>query len=275
MPTTSGTYTASVYVKKGTASTAYIIPVHVGGAFTTTEAEFDLNAQTAVVISGLSGATAKIAEQNDGFFRISVTYALTASVTDHRMRVGMTGAVGDTLIYWGAQLEEGSFPTSYIPTAGTQVTRAADNCVRVLGDEFNQNEFTLFAVFTILGTGDGAIIGTNSSTITPAFLGEGTNEVIIDFREFDGGFYKSGSHIIVGQEYNLAFSWNGEVAKIFLDGALILTTGSTASNLFGTTTLFGLGKQGSGRVINVINKDFQIFPTTLSDAELITLTGGN
>jgi|SRR5690625_1046887 len=46
---------------------------------------------------------------------------------------------------WGAQLEQGSSPTSYIPTEGSQVTRAADIASVVeLSPWFNPNEGTIF-----------------------------------------------------------------------------------------------------------------------------------
>ena len=56
--------------------------------------------------------------------------------------------VGDEIEVWGAQLEEGSFPTSYIPTKGSTVTRPADEA-SITGSNFsswyNQNEGTFFS----------------------------------------------------------------------------------------------------------------------------------
>ena len=55
--------------------------------------------------------------------------------------------VGDGIFIWGAQLEAGSFPTSYIPTTSSTVTRAAD-VASITGTNFsswyNQSEGTVF-----------------------------------------------------------------------------------------------------------------------------------
>ena len=50
------------------------------------------------------------------------------------------------MYFWGAQMEEGDFPTSYIPTSGSTVTRPPDHAyirdVRVF-DFFNETEGTV------------------------------------------------------------------------------------------------------------------------------------
>jgi hypothetical protein len=59
--------------------------------------------------------------------------------------------IGDGSAYlWGAQLEQGSFPTSYIPTQASTRTRAADNA-SITGKNFsewyNQDEGTYYLMY--------------------------------------------------------------------------------------------------------------------------------
>jgi hypothetical protein len=59
-----------------------------------------------------------------------------------------TGDGTSGIYVWGAQVEEGAFPTSYIPTTASTVTRSAD-LVEMTGTNFsswyNQSEGTLYA----------------------------------------------------------------------------------------------------------------------------------
>ena len=64
-----------------------------------------------------------------------------------------TGDGTSGIYIWGAQLETGSFVTSYIPTSGSTVTRAQDSA-KITGtnltDFYNQPEGTIFADYKVI-----------------------------------------------------------------------------------------------------------------------------
>jgi hypothetical protein len=77
--------------------------------------------------------------------RISVTGTTNGATAG--ARIELTGVTNGTIL-WGAQLEAGAFPTSYIPTTTAAVTRSADVC-SISGSNFSawyrQDEGTVFA----------------------------------------------------------------------------------------------------------------------------------
>lgn len=129
------TYTASVFVKAGEMDR---VRLFLHGANTSTArciADFNLVTKSASILnqgtSGFDDATATIVEVGGGYFRVSLT-ATTDSNSGVSLRIysissSISTGDGNSGIYiWGAQLEGGSVPTSYIPTTSAQVTRAAD-----------------------------------------------------------------------------------------------------------------------------------------------------
>jgi len=132
-------------MKKGSSSSVYI--QGFAGATSWGRATFNLETGT---ITSVDAGTAKIENVGNGVYRCSVigtpstliNFTFTAPTT-----------TGDCYI-WGAQLEAGAFPTSYIKTEASQVTRSADSASMTganFSDWFNNSQGTMFADFRFNG----------------------------------------------------------------------------------------------------------------------------
>ena len=88
-----------------------------------------------------------------------------------------SNANGEEIHYWGAQMEAGAFPTSYIPTSGSTVTRAVD-FAKITGtnftDFYNDTEGTFFVeADTINPLYNDAITGFDGSNNNYTIVGTG------------------------------------------------------------------------------------------------------
>ena len=208
--------------------------------------------------------------------RVSVPY--TADATGFSRLLVRPNVSGVTFHVWGAQVEEGSYPSSYIPTAGAQVTRAADSCVRVLGDEFNKDAFTLFVEFEESGPFDEevsyAALSQDQVIGTKGFFAiqRRNNYNSLGVRLNDGNFTTIDTPASVGLKKAAASCRNGEVT-FCINGVVIGSLSNVKTN---DITLLFLGKYDNTNPTSglILNKDARLYPTALSDAELITLTGG-
>ena len=102
----------------------------------------------------LSNPGSGVEEFANGWFKITLTK--TNVSVGPAIYIGGYGGTSDNVSFglWGFQIEEGSFPTSYIPTSGSTVTRAADT-VSISGTDFtswfNYDQSTMYAEGVFIG----------------------------------------------------------------------------------------------------------------------------
>jgi len=166
------TYTASLWVKPGTGSgnTAFTMSLDAGTNVNRGRAIFNLvtGINTSIINDGaFTNTSGTITSYANGWYRLTVTTTSDAATT-LRFRPFFS-TIGSTVRIWGAQVEEGAFATSYIPTTTATATRAAD-VASITGTNFsswyNQTEGTMFvdAINThIIGTTRMFSVNTNNN----------------------------------------------------------------------------------------------------------------
>jgi len=257
---TAATYTASYFIKKTTgAQASYPIIAHYPAAATTSMAAVtvDTTNGTATPFTAYTGftgvsCTATCVSFNDSFWRVSVTFTgtavpwrhniIAAGTTDPTQSTGAaTSSVTGSAVFYGAQVELGSFASSYIATTTIAVARNADVLTYTGGDIPNLK--TLLCDFErasgVSGTG------------IMASLNDGTANNVSSIRIFDttarflglvGGAtqWSVEPAYTAGTRSKMAQSWATNDVKMAKDGAA-QTQDTTAT--MPTVTQLNVGHQ--------------------------------
>ena len=273
------TYTYSVYAKPAGRDWIVLSP---GGAWGF--AWFNISSGTiGTVTSGGSSATAAIQPVGNGWYRCSVT----ATAVDNRglqilMSTGnnvitYTGDGTSGVFIWGAQLEAGAFPTSYIQTVASQVTRAAD-AASMTGANFsswyNEAEGTLFInaspqASNALGYSLFEVNDTTASNRIGLFKLATTGNA--SMAVFVGGAIQANIN-------NGAWTASGKLAGAYAvnNFASVLNGGAASTDISGTLPLviqatIGARGDGGNRLTGTI-KQIVYYPRRLADSELQAIT---
>ncbi len=277
----TGVYRASVFAKADGYNYMEIGERATGGA----RAVFNLS--TGEIETQIASPDAKIEYYGNGWYRCSIEETMSSSSFAFRISVSdnatsdssWTGNGTDGILIWGAQLELGDYPTSYIPTTTASVTRSADTCNGSgTSAEFNDSEGVLFAEI------QGLVDPDDTSRYIALSDGTLSNSILIQFRNNgELRLFNSGTVLANTIYYeNIDLTENNKIAvkygtttgsyKVYLNGIE-----KTLNASFSATSMTGLNDLSFEYVTGGFNfvgkvKQLIVFNEALTDAELATLT---
>ena len=279
--TSGNDYTFSVFVKKGTGT--FVQLLYGSGAFGTMHQNFDI--ENGIIGSSSGDATAFINEYPNGWYRIGITDAATSTASGFGfVSLAQSNTASrlnsftssDDFYVWGAQFEQGSYPTSYISWDGSgTTTRAADVCNGSgTSAEFNDSEGGLFAEIAALandGTSRRLSIsdGSNNNQVSIIY---GSSNSISPTIYSGGSFQMGGSHTLTDQTdtIKVALKYSTNDAALWVNGTEVLTDTSVTTPTGLNQARFEYG--GGSNDFYGKCKQLIYFNEALSDSELETLT---
>jgi hypothetical protein len=273
---TSGlSYTVSVYAKANNKNFLYF-----------TDIDNQLNAVWFDLSNGTystpAEGTANIESVGNNWYRCSLTTTSSTTtgwsyfgISDTSGSVSFTANGTDGVYIWGAQLEQSSYPTSYIKTSGSAVTRNADQ-VNGAGDAatFNDSEGVLMAEISALandltfrnieinnGTSSNRIIllyANISNTIRAIVFDGGAPSVIIDYS------------IPILNNNKFLFKYKLNDCSLWVNGFEVGT--DTSATMPSGLNNLSFNKFDGGNPFYGKTSQVQYFNTVLTDIELEKLT---
>jgi hypothetical protein len=226
--------TFSCYAKAAEASWFALAGIQFG------EAIAYFNLETGALGARSAGSAHSITPVGNGWYRCSVTCASASSTVWGFFPVSADNtltpaAIGNGVHVWGPQLEQGAFPTSYIPTTTAAVTRAAD-LASITGANFSswyrQDEGTVFSQGISINKSDTAFWTLQGSASNGASVLAFPINNTATYQVLDGGSIQA--NISYVNPYPAAATIKTSVAIKLNDFAFAVNGGTPASDTSGT-----------------------------------------
>jgi|DEB0MinimDraft_6_1074348.scaffolds.fasta_scaffold04104_3 hypothetical protein len=289
------TYTLSVFVKEGGRRYMHLAAGGSALGFPSYDYRrgiFDL--QTGSVNSTPLNGFADIKPFSNGWYRCSITITppaggaanfdlYHADTTTPTINTVTDGNGTDGIYIWGAQLEAGAFPTSYIPTSGSTVPRAADN-VSITGSNFSRWYSQSEGSTLINYNAPNAIIDTDYPRLFAFNSGFATDFSAFAFNGVNNSMfvnYVTGSSTKLSVSTTLPKNSNGTAALAYQDNnsiAFLNENSSTQGRTVGPMSTIlnrldiGGDSEFSSRMLNGTIARLTYYPYRLPDSTLQTIT---
>ncbi len=280
-PPASTAYTISAFVKAG-GRTRFQLRMY--GSFTVNPTiNVNLTAATATVQQGSVSNPSIVAVGND-WYKCSFT-----STTDNTNPLslqfllqddaGASTYLGDGtsgIYIWGAQMEAGSFATSYIKTENATATRALDLAEINVSNFINKSAGTFLATFNYSDptNADNNYVFSGSSNAR-VFYNNAGNSV---WQTYDGSAGTTFGDVDSGEVYKLAVAVKTDSNISTAKNGTIQTTRTvntalmTSIEAYPLLAIGGASSSSSYQKLNGHIKSIQYYPRRLTDAQIQRLT---
>ena len=282
---TTNAQTLSAFVKKGTAR-------YIGFrqlASPSTHTTFDLETNTWVQTVGSTSRGYE--DYGNGWIRLWVVSDDSNSKEWASLCITNSGGSESnsetgTVYVYGIQRETGTFPTSYIPTEGSSVTRAIDSAVATLSDfYYRQKNGSMVVEFTSKYNASTELykrvceIGNTGTPVNRLLLFVKTDETRLSSSVYDNTNPQYGETLTTslpngtGVYSKAAFAWETNNANAAFDGDLV-GGADTAVSLTQTRDTLGIMRSANstGDTLTGHIKSIQYYPLRVAGAKLETLT---
>jgi len=240
--------------------------------------QFDLDTLS---FFGISEGTFGYEDYSNGWVRLFTTGTPTTSnalirVSLMKNSTGIfAGNNNDGIYLFGAQVEQGSYPSSYIKTLSGTVTRLNDICINGgNADLFDISEGTFFLDVTPFKAGANHRItlsnNTSNEEIIFYFLANNTSISVIS--EHSGSTqFSHNENITFDTRNKLAFTFKNDEFKLYINGSLkhTDTNGDIATGL---NSLHFAGNNGGFNYFQGKVHDTRVYDRVLTEVEAIELT---
>jgi hypothetical protein len=255
----SGDITASIFAKKGTVD---YLRLRFDGTTSNERAWYNLNNGT---IEGEdSSGSAKIEDYGNGWYRCILTSSNNTASGNCGLQLFVQNTGGtqtsweadgtENIHIWGGQVEQLEYPTSYIPTNGSTVTRDAETCTGA-GEaaDFNNSEGVLYAEIAALAEVNQGIAISNGTYDSRILFYFDTSGNIRGYIFASGNqFQQTTSGVDYKSLTKMAIKYSATSTKFYVNGNLIGTedTSSTMPSVLNQLSLHdgGGGNKFYGRV---------------------------
>ena len=212
------------------------------------------------------------------FTRITHTFTTNSTEEDYLLYISNALNSGGNIQLWGAQLEQLSYATSYIPTlTGSTVTRAAETLTGSGNSTLiNSTEGVLYAEIAALTDNPSQQIGIYGDSVSKQLRLEIANNgnSIIRAQLFNGAFQANMSSTQTVTNFNkIAFKWKADDFALWINGREVATDSSgTTFSANDLDRVHFAGQNGSTSAAQAKVKALAVFNEALSDTQLTNLT---